>query len=417
MGVRHWQREHPSLLLWLALLIVVGLSGIVIVQGAAAPAPHPMDQGFLSSADLRLNRVADHWVFQYPHLQWSGGISSTGAVGIYKLLIDPSPAFLNWHIKLAVMVIWFASLLYLIRSLLTDQVVGALVLLGAGALGLQFLEPTSELIAGIFFNFFMLLICRQRFLLGGIALALFGLAKVELLAPSLLVMGYVSWRYQRSDYIPFLIGYFFAITLLVAPALYLHGGEGVLGGRDLVALEAHYRWLFAEDLSAGTRRPFEEAFHNPTSFGRAVLLNPWEYANFIGNSIVLSIRNLFVAAHFYIFGFLGMFWLGKYWRPARETMGNDLNAAAQITFILIISTLIISIVFAFVHVRYASRFAGLLVVIFAAMLEQTCRRPEKYWRTPPATGRCLSALRIALGMLALGSLLRVPWFAASPHNW
>ncbi|WP_295453709.1 hypothetical protein [uncultured Thiodictyon sp.] len=416
MSMRHWQREHQSLLLWFSLLIVVVFSAIVIVQGAAAPAPHPMDQGFLISADLRLHRVDGHWVFQYPHLQWSGAISSTGVVGIYKLLINPSPEFLNWHIKLTVMFVWFFSILYLIRSLIVDQVVGALVLLGIGALGLQFLEPTSELLGAIFFNVFLLLIFRQRFLLAGIALALFGLAKVDMSAASTLVLIYCTWRYQRSEYMPLLSAYVFTMVLLLAPALYLHGSDGALGGRALAVFQYHYDY-FSGIQSTGIRTPFAEAFNSPSSFAQAVLSNPREYATFIGKSIIESARNLFFVGHIYVIGFLVMFlFAGRFWRE-RGTRQNELNAAADITFILFISTTLFSIVFAYLHVRYAIRFTDLSAIGFAAMLEQTLAQPKKYAGPLNPTDRGLTALRITLGVLALGGLLRLPEFVAAPHDW
>ncbi|WP_295394328.1 hypothetical protein [uncultured Thiodictyon sp.] len=371
----------------------------------------------MTYADMRLHRASDHWEFQYPHLQWSGGISSTGAVGIYKLLINPSTELLNWHIKLTAMVLWLVSALYLIRKLINDRWVGALALLGTGALGLQFIEPTSELIGATFFNLFVLLICRQRFLLGGISLALFGLAKVEMLPASLLVLSYAAWRYRQPESMRLLFGYCFTIVLLVAPALYIHGSDGLLGGRALAVFQFHYDLYGMGSSLAGAHTPFSEAFNNPSSVMQAVLSNPREYTVFIGQSLIESLANLFISEHFYILGFLVIFWFGKHWRPELGAMSDNLNAAASVTFLLLIITVAVSTIFAFVHFRYTTRFAALVTILFAAMLERTCTQPEKYCRTPPTPGRCLSTLRITLGVLAFGGILRVPWMMAHPMKW
>ena len=150
---------------------------------------------------------------------------------------------------------------------------------------------------------------------------------------------------------------------------------------------------------------------------QAMLSNPREYTVFIGNSIIESLINLFATEHFYILGFLVMFWLGKHWRRGHGAISDQLNAAASVTFLLMIITVVVCTIFAFVHFRYTTRFAVLVTVLFAAMLEQSCTQPEKYWRTLPAPGHCLSTLRITLGVLALGSLLRIPWMIAHPMKW
>ena len=63
-----------------------------------------MDQSFILFADLQLGRDNGHWIFRYPNLMFSGGVSSSLIVGPYKLLDPVSSENINWHIRIFAMI-------------------------------------------------------------------------------------------------------------------------------------------------------------------------------------------------------------------------------------------------------------------------------------------------------------------------
>ena len=118
----------------------------------------------------------------------------------------------------------------LTRTFIRSEILKASALLCTAALGLQFLEPTTELIAAVFLNFSVLLMLRQRFLLSGAFLALFSLVKIELLPISIVIAAYILFRYHSLNRQKFIFGYLACLFVLVGPALYINGLGGILGG-------------------------------------------------------------------------------------------------------------------------------------------------------------------------------------------
>lgn len=88
---------------WLPTAVIIAcfvITAVLIFKDSGVVPPHPMDQSFAGTADVRIGRTNGHWFFHYPTLGYSGGITSSLIAGIYKLLIPTSPDTLNWHIRI-----------------------------------------------------------------------------------------------------------------------------------------------------------------------------------------------------------------------------------------------------------------------------------------------------------------------------
>lgn len=403
---------------WSSFVLVVVLSAAGIFYCSPEPAPHPMDQSFVRYADIGLHRVNGHWEFHYPYLHWAGGISATLFVALYKLILNPS-VNLNWHVKIFTMALWSVSLLMLTSVFIKNQTMRALALLCTAALGLQFLEPTSELISAIFLNFSIFLLMRKQWLVSGVFLALFSLAKVELLPISIILIIYISLNYRALSRQRFLIGYILCLLLLIGPTLYINGMSGILGGEKhaLAAFVDHYRWLSERDIVPGELGTFSETFGNPHSFSRAVISNPLSYLNFVVRSSVLSAWNLLLAGNIFFVGFLlfmfGIRWSGQY---ADCGINKEHKTALALVFITVAATISLGILFAFVHIRYTTRFAALAVVLFVMMLEAFLTTRATF-KSPSARRRDQDFAFVLLSILAIGGMWHVPSFLGDPHNW
>jgi hypothetical protein len=411
-------QSQNTALSWTIFVVVVTLSSAGIFYGSSEPPQHPMDQSFIQNANVQLYKENGHWVFQYPHLQWAGGISATLLVGLYKLILDPT-ANLNWHIKIFVMLLWSVSLLMLTRTFIRSEILRASALLCTAALGLQFLEPTTELIAAVFLNFSVLLMLRQRFLLSGAFLALFSLVKIELLPISIVIAAYVMFRYDSLHRQKFIFGYLACLFVLVGPALYINGLGGILGGEKhaLAAFADHYNWLSERDIVPGEIGPFRQSFGNPNSFSQAVVSNPLGYLNFVARSSVLSAWNMFLAGNVFFVGFLlFMCWIRFSWRYDYCGIRKEYKPLLDLVLITMLSTMLLGTAFAFVHIRYTTRFAALAVVLFVMMLEAclTKRSTITSITAGQSSPRLISGL---LATVAIFSLWHLPAFLSDPHTW
>ena len=413
--MQSWRAE----LSWISFVFAVTLSAAGIFYCSSEPPQHPMDQSFIQHANIYLHKVNGHWEFHYPYLQWAGGISGTLLVGLYKLIMNPSANFLNWHIKIFVMLLWLVSVLMLARTFIRSEILRALALLCAAALGLQFLEPTSELISAIFLNFSVFLLMRQHWLLCGVFLALFGLVKVELLPISIIIAASILLRYELLSSQRFVIGYLVCLFVLVGPTIYINGMSGVLGGEKhaLAAFADHYSWLSERDIMPGEIGTFLQTFGSPSSFSQAVISNPLGYLSFVVRSSVLSAWNIILAGNVFFVGFLLLIFRIRFsGRYADCEIGKEYKTALDVVLITMLSTMLLGTLFAFVHIRYTTRFAALAVVLFVMMLE-TCL--AKRATTNSAIARQSSPHLIfgLLATLAVLSMWHVPAFLSDPHTW
>jgi len=68
-----------------------------------------MDQSFAETVDLQIKNNNGKFVFSYPNLQYSGGISAGLVIGLYKLIVPVTHESLNWHVRIFSMLIYLVS--------------------------------------------------------------------------------------------------------------------------------------------------------------------------------------------------------------------------------------------------------------------------------------------------------------------
>jgi hypothetical protein len=235
-------------LLPLLLLIAIVVSLVGLLNQSGQVMDWPMDQSFVTRANLRLYRLPSGWVFQYPRFNWSGGVSASLLIGIYKLIVAPSADSLNWHAKGIATLMFLFSSYFLCLLFIRNWIFQALAFSVIASSALQFAEPSSDIIAASFFAFFMLSVRLgwPRLISSGL-LVLFGLSKIQLLACSLGVGAVWYWWDYRSNGMRWQVPlYTFSwLLLLMAPGFRLYGIEMVRTVKGLRTFASSYVFLFA----------------------------------------------------------------------------------------------------------------------------------------------------------------------------
>ena len=224
-------KQKIGLVLLLTAVMIIS-AAVILSQEGRAPA-HPMDQAFVTTADLRIGQHNGVWYFHYPHLQWAGGITASLAVGLYKLIVPASPETLNYHIKILAMLLFFLfSYLLASQYLKTRQGLFLFIAIIATS-GFQLIEPTNELIAATYLlAFFYGMAKKWNFIITTLLLVCFGLCKAELPLVAGAMMLYWVWVTPDKRSKALIIGGFlFWLVVFIAPGLYLYGIKTISGGR------------------------------------------------------------------------------------------------------------------------------------------------------------------------------------------
>ncbi|WP_254953665.1 hypothetical protein [Cyanobium sp. Cruz-8H5] len=220
------------------------ISATLILRDSGVVPSHPMDQHFVESVDLAIRYTKGNWTFHYPALQNSGGITSSLIAGIYKLIIPTSKTNLNWHIRILAMVMYLGSSWWMIRSLISAAPIRILAYLLICISGFQFIQPSSDLFAGSFFNL-SLVALRQAWpvLITSLLLAIFGLTKVDMIVAAIMIaVLWGFWEQQKGRQNPerlalFTFGW---LLLFLAPAFLIQGSDPLAGNRSLLAFMSAY---------------------------------------------------------------------------------------------------------------------------------------------------------------------------------
>ncbi len=232
----------------LLLIIAIVVSFVGILSQSGQVSEWPMDQSFVTRADLRLYRLPTGWVFQYPRFNWSGGVSASLLIGLYKLVVSPAPETLNWHAKCITTLLFLGSAYSLCLLFIRHWIFQALAFSVIASSALQFAEPSSDIIAAAFFALFMLSV-RQgwpRLISSGL-LILFGVSKIQLLVCSLGVGAVWYWWDVRENRMRWQIpvGMAFWLMLLMAPGLKLYGIDMVRTVKGLRTFASSYVFMFS----------------------------------------------------------------------------------------------------------------------------------------------------------------------------
>ena len=253
--VRSRSERLGDYLLLAALVASLLVSAFFILRDSGRPLPHPMDQSFILSADLRLGRSNGNLIFRYPNLMFSGGVASNIIVGLYKFLIPTNPENINWHIRIFTTTCYLGSSFLLIRQLIDTT---ALRLL---------------------------------------ALTMFGLAKVEFIVASVVLASFWwLWEHRRGN--PHAVWAFILtvtwLGLLLLPSLFVTGSnldqfDRSMGSFMFTYVELSMPHQFSpstqsvdqvvEQLKAGQ-------FRESTSIFKFITQNPGLYLGYLGLSAV-----------------------------------------------------------------------------------------------------------------------------------
>lgn len=277
----------------LVIAIVVSFAGILSQSGLVSE--WPMDQSFVTRADLRLERLPTGWVFQYPRFKWSGGVSASLLIGLYKLVVSPAPETLNWHAKCITTLLFLGSSFSLCRLFIRHWIFQALAFSVIASSGLQFAEPSSDIIAAAFFAFFMLSVRLgwPRLMSSGL-LVLFGLSKIQLLLCSLGVGAVWYWWDFRENRMRWQVplGMAFWLVLLMAPGFRLYGMDMVRTVKGLRTFGSSYVFMFSphqfssgsESLAANSANwqdVMRSVFPGARTVSEVMLRYPKKYLDFV----------------------------------------------------------------------------------------------------------------------------------------
>ncbi len=363
-------REDRRFSLILTALLVASLiiSAAFILRDSGVVPGHPMDQHFAETVDLSIRRSDGHWVFQYPALQNSGGITSSLIAGIYKLIVPTSTTTLNWHIRILAMAMYLGSSWWLIRSLIASTPGRILAYLLICLSGFQFIQPSSELFAGSFFNLSLVALrLGWPTIVTALLLAVFGLCKVDMIVAAIFIaILWGFWEHRRGRSNPAALALFTLAWLLLflAPALLLQGSNPMGGNRSMLAFMSAYTEFLGyhqfsgAPLAAGPEtmnRIRDAIFPGAQNLAQIVTQYPKLYFDFVGVSAARSLPNLVHA------GKLMLIPLGLVIYQNKQL--STLRPFLIILVVAIICTLIPAWLIIYIRIRYVVKLFPAIVAI------------------------------------------------------
>jgi hypothetical protein len=142
------------------------------------------------------------------------------------------------------MVMYLGSSWGLIRSMIASANARILAYLLICISGFQFIQPSSDLFAGSFFNLFLFAI-RQGWpsALAALVLAVFGLCKVDMIVAAVVIaVLWGVWEHQHGRKNPARLALLTGCWLLLflAPAFVVQGSDPLAGNRSLLAFMSAY---------------------------------------------------------------------------------------------------------------------------------------------------------------------------------
>jgi hypothetical protein len=317
---------------------------------------------------------------------FSGGISSSLTVGLYKLLVPTSLANLNWHIRIFSMVCYLGSSFLLIRQLISTSALRLLALAIVTTSGFQFIQPSSELLAGSFLTMFLVAtINRWPLILASFFLAMFGLAKVEILAASIIMAGF-WWLWERRRGNPqalwslLLTGAW--LVLLVLPGFFFQGANIKEMDRSMVAFVFTYAELFsphqfissAQSINDNVAQLQAGTFQGTHSVLQFITQHPAHYVDYLGLSFFKGLGQFVHSVKFMVF-------------PMACIMGFRAKRFRPLLVLLLLAsvfTLLPAWMFSYVRIRY-------LVKLFPAFTALTISGCEGLAPSLPWIGKMLWA--------------------------
>jgi hypothetical protein len=361
-----------------------------------------MDQGFVY-IDPWPHRENGRWIFQYPHLEYAGGITATFLVALYKLVIPTHDATLNYHVKLFAALLYLFSTVVLIREYLTSTLHRICALAIIGSAGLVLLEPSSEVIAAVYLNLFLIAAARGSHIVAAASLALFSLTKAEMVPIGIAIATAYSLLADRTLHqkLAFLLIFASATLALVVPSWFLYGAPG---SRSLGAIEVSYCKWYALDTDACSGGKFISI----SSLGELIWSRPRQYLAFllwrlpdIGTTLVGVLGPMIVALPIVI-------WLA--WK--KLSVQKD-RIIVVITTVTLIATLVVGLPVGLMVPRYLTRVYGPMIVTcvlgWQAIVTMPMTPGNKRWAAIGASAFVIATL--------VQNVWRLPMYVFAPHSY
>jgi len=363
-----------------SLLVACLLISASLILGESGVVPSaPMDQHFVETVNLELRLNNGQWVFQYPNLQYAGGITSSLVAGLYKLIIPTTHDNLNWHFRIFSMAGLLISSFCLFQTTIPKNPglrTAAFLIIATS--GYQLLQPSSDVLAGTFLCLFLIAALRAwPKLIAALFLALFGLGKVELtLGAIVLSLFWTYWQRQQGDRLAWRsIAYTVLwISAFLFPGLVLQGANPFAASRSTVAFMSAYsgfmRFHQFQAITPTTGEAIQATqdivFRDAKSFTEVVVKYPDLYFDFLGVSAARSIPNLLKVFKFMLIP-LGLICLR--WRHIHANRWLMITALLAALCILLPSWLVI-----YVRMRYIAKvLPAITAATIAGVLELSDR--------------------------------------------
>ena len=363
-----------STVMLLACLASLLLSAFLILRDSGIVPPHPMDQSFAETVDLHIKNNNGKLIFSYPNLQYSGGITSSLVIGLYKLIVPVTHESLNWHVRIFSMLVYLVSGFALIFRFVKYDPARLLAILLLATSGFQFIQPSSELIAGASLSMFVL--CASIGwppLITFLFLAIFALSKVEFAIAAVAMALFWLWRgtssaaYGRETKAVWTFFAFFGwMALFLLPAFVLAGANPFSADRSFLTISNTYIEFFqshqfialSPNSIPGGPDLFASKFPLAKSAIQFIVNYPKDYIDYLGISSGRSLYNTVLALKLLIVsgGFVFLSW-------------KNLGGLKPYIILLIIAlafTLLPAWLVVHVRVRYFAKLFPLIVALITA---------------------------------------------------
>jgi len=363
------QLRTAILLMCLASLL---LSAFFILRDTGIVPPHPMDQSFAETVDLHIRNNNGKLSFAYPNLQFSGGITANLVIGVYKLIVPVMHESLNWHVRIFSMVTYLVSGFALIFRFVKHDPAKLIAILLLATSGFQFIQPSSELIAGTSLSLFVLCASlRWPRLITSLFLAIFALCKVEFAVAAVAMALFWAWQDTSSRGHGTKItwgcfAFFGWMAIFLVPAFVLAGANPFSSDRSFLTISNTYIEFFQghqfitispSNLPSGPDL-FTAKFPLAKSAMQFIINYPKQYIDYLGISSARSVYNTVLALKLLLVsgGFVLLGW-------------KDLGGLKPYITLLILAlafTLLPAWLVVHVRVRYYAKVFPLVVALIAA---------------------------------------------------
>jgi hypothetical protein len=333
-----------------------------------------MDQSFAETVDLHIKNNNGKLILSYPNLQYSGGITSSLVIGLYKLIVPVTHESLNWHVRIFSMLVYLVSGFALIFRFVKYDPARLLAILLLATSGFQFIQPSSELIAGASLSMFVL--CASLGwppLITSLFLAIFALSKVEFGVAAVAMALFWLWRgmssaaYGRETKAVWTFFAFFAwMALFLLPAFVLAGANPFSTDRSFLTISNTYIEFFqghqfialSPSNIPGGPDLFATKFPLAKSAIQFIVNYPKDYIDYLGISSGRSLYNTALALKLLIVsgGFVLLSW---------KNLGG-LKPYIVLLIIALAFTLLPAWLVVHVRVRYYAKFFPLIVALITA---------------------------------------------------